>query len=516
MYKRQIDDSSKDLENPIRVNLGQFYGIEINDFAVTVARTALWISEDQMMKETMNIIHQNMDILPLKSYANIVEANALTMDWNNLVKAEELDYIMGNPPFVGARLMDKEQRKDLERVFGAKYKNIGMLDYVTGWYKKAFNYIKTTKIKVAFVSTSSISEGEMVGYLWKPLFDNGLNIVFAHESFKWISEASDMAQVYVVIIGFKDGNFDEKKYLYSNNNVKKVANINAYLKDAPNVFVERIRKPIFDVPKMHKGCQPTDGGNLIIEADELEAFLKKEPKAKKFIKKLIGAREFINNKDRYCLWLVDATPSELRAMPLVMERIRKTKERRLAANSKGTQKLAETPHLFRETYNYKEFIAIPRVSSSNRKYIPIGLLRDDVIATDALLIANSINLYEFGVISSNVHMGWMRVISGRLKNDYRYSAGIVYNNFPWPSPNKEEREKIEKSAQKILDARALYPSSSLADLYDDLTMPAELRKAHMLNDKAVMDAYGFDWRTMTESECVAELMKMYKALLGDK
>ncbi|EEI82291.1 DNA methyltransferase [Anaerococcus tetradius] len=510
-----IDESSEELENPIRVNLGQFYGIEINDFAVTVARTALWISEDQMMKETMNIIHQKMDILPLKSYANIVEANALTMDWNDLVKAEELDYIMGNPPFVGARLMDKEQRKDLEIVFGSKYKNIGMLDYVTGWYKKAFDYIKATKIKVAFVSTSSISEGEMVGYLWKPLFENGLNIVFAHESFKWISEASDMAQVYVVIIGFKDGIFDEKKYLYSNNSVKSVANINAYLKDAPNVFVERIRKPIFDVPKMHKGCQPTDGGNLIIEADELEAFLKKEPKAKKFIKKLIGAREFINNKDRYCLWLVDATPSELRAMPLVMERIRKTKEMRLAANSKGTQKLAETPHLFRETYNYKAFIAIPRVSSSNRKYIPIGLLRDDVIATDALLIANSINLYEFGVISSNVHMGWMRVISGRLKNDYRYSAGIVYNNFPWPSPNEKQREKIEKTAQKILDARALYPSSSLADLYDDLTMPAELRKAHMLNDKAVMEAYGFDWRTMTESECVAELMKMYKALLGD-
>lgn len=510
-----IDESSEELENPIRVNLGQFYGIEINDFAVTVARTALWISEDQMMKETMNIIHQKMDILPLKSYANIVEANALTMDWNDLVKAEELDYIMGNPPFVGARLMDKEQRKDLERVFGSKYKNIGMLDYVTGWYKKAFDYIKATKIKVAFVSTSSISEGEMVGYLWKPLFENGLNIVFAHESFKWISEASDMAQVYVVIIGFKDGNFDEKKYLYSNNSVKSVANINAYLKDAPNVFVERIRKPIFDVPKMHKGCQPTDGGNLIIEADELEAFLKKEPKAKKFIKKLIGAREFINNKDRYCLWLVDATPSELRAMPLVMERIRKTKEMRLAANSKGTRKLAETPHLFRETYNYDNYIVVPMLTSFQKKYIPMGFFDKNVISTNLNLIVEVNGIYEFGILSSNVHMAWTNVVCGRMGNAIRYSAGIVYNNFPWPSPNEKQREKIEKTAQKILDARALYSSSSLADLYDDLTMPAELRKAHMLNDKAVMEAYGFDWRTMTESECVAELMKMYKALLGD-
>ncbi|WP_311480688.1 DNA methyltransferase [uncultured Anaerococcus sp.] len=509
-----IDENSDDLKNPIRVNLGQFYGIEINDFAVTVARTALWISEDQMMKETMNIIHQSMDILPLKSYANIVEGNALTMDWNDLVDKNDLDYIMGNPPFVGARLMSKEQRRDLEGVFGKNWKNLGMLDYVTGWFKKSYDYIKNTEIESSFVSTSSVSEGEMVGYLWEPLFKDGLNIIYAHESFKWISEASDVAQVYVVIIGFKDGAYNRNKFLYTENNFKKVKNINGYLKDAPDVFINRSRKPLFDVPKMHKGCQPTDGGNLIIEADELDDFLKKEPKAKKYIKKLIGAREFLNNKDRYCLWLVGVSPSELKSMPLVMDRIRKTKEMRLAANSKGTQKLAETPHLFRETYNYDNYLVVPMLTTTERKYIPIGLYNGETISTNLNLVLEVNGIYEFSVLSSNVHMAWTSVVCGRMGNAIRYSAGVVYNNFPWPSPTEEQRKKIEETSQMILDARALYPESSLADLYDDLTMPPELRKAHQENDKAVMNAYGFDWRTMTESECVAELMKMYEKLVS--
>ena len=505
-----------DVENPIKVSLNQFYGIEINDFAVTVAKTALWISEDQMMKETEEIIHANIDFLPLKSYANIVEGNALRMDWEEVVSKNDLDYIMGNPPFVGARLMTANQRKDITGVFGEKYKNVGNLDYVTGWFKKAFEYIKNTKIKTAFVSTSSIAEGEMVGYLWKDLLKDDLEIIFGYTPFKWASEASKTANVHVVIIGFQHGRFSDKKYIFDENRIDIVNNINPYIKDAPNIFIERIRKPLSDVPKLHKGCQPTDGGNLIIEADELEDFIKKEPKSEKYIKNLIGSKEFLNNQKRYCLWLVDAPPNELRSMPLVMDRIRKTKEMRLNAKDKGTQKLAETPHLFRETYNYNKYMVIPKLHSENRKYIPIGFYNSDTISTDLNYISKTDSTYNFGILESNVHMAWTKVVCGRMGKAIRYSVGIVYNNFPWPDPSPEQKQKIEKTAQAILDARNLYPASSLADLYDELTMPKELRRAHQENDKAVMEAYGFDWRTMTESECVAELMKMYQDLVNQK
>lgn len=505
-----------DVENPIKVSLDQFYGIEINDFAVTVAKTALWISEDQMMKETEEIIHANIDFLPLKSYANIVEGNALRMDWEEVVAKGDLNYIMGNPPFVGARLMSVNQRKDITGVFGEKYKNVGNLDYVTGWFKKSFEYIKNTNIKSAFVSTSSIAEGEMVGYLWKDLLNEELEIIFGYTPFKWASEASKTANVHVVIIGFHHGEFLGNKYIFDENRIDIVNNINPYIKDAPNIFIQRIRKPLCDVPKLHKGCQPTDGGNLIIEEDELEDFLKKEPKAEKYIKNLIGAKEFLNNKKRYCLWLVDASPSELRSMPLVMDRMRKTKDMRLNAKDKGTKKLAETPHLFRETYNYSNYIVIPMLTTNSRKYLPIGFYGEDTISTNLNLISEVKSTYQFGVLSSNVHIAWTKIVSGKMGNGIRYSAGIVYNTFPWPDPSPEQKANIEKTAQAILDARDLYPTSSLADLYDELTMPMELRRAHQENDKAVMEAYGFDWRTMTESECVAELMKMYQDLVNQK
>lgn len=498
--------------NPIKVSIRQFYGIEINDFAVSVARTALWIAESQMMKETEDIINMNLDFFPLTNYPNIVEGNALRLNWEDIVPKNELNYIMGNPPFVGARLMSKDQRRDMNNIFN-DLKNAGNLDYVTAWFKKASEYIQLTKVQCAFVSTSSISEGEMVSIIWPNIFDDGIKIDFACTPFKWNSESKEAANVYCVIIGFSSINNEKRKIIYDNGHNKIVKNINAYLMDAPNIIINRIREPICNVPRLHKGCQPTDGGNLIIEADDYDDFIKKEPKSKKFIKKLIGAREFLNNTDRYCLWLVDASPSELKEMPLVLDRIRKTKEMRLSAKDKGTQKLADKPHLFRETYNYKNYLVIPKLHTERRKYIPMGFFDENIISTDLNYITSEATLYDFGVLESNVHMAWTKTICGRMGNAIRYSAGIVYNNFPWPSPTKEQKERIEKTAQMILDARNLYPDSSLADLYDDLTMPPELRKAHQEDDKAVMEAYGFDWRTMTESECVAELMKLYQALV---
>lgn len=397
-----------------------------------------------MMKETEEIIHANIDFLPLKSYANIVEGNALRMDWEEVVAKDELNYIMGNPPFVGARLMSANQRKDIIGVFGEKYKNVGNLDYVTGWFKKSFEYIKNTNIKLAFVSTSSIAEGEMVGYLWKDLLNEDLEIIFGYTPFKWASEASKIANVHVVIIGFQHGKFSDKKYIFDENRIDIVNNINPYIKDAPNIFIQRIRKPLCDVPKLHKGCQPTDGGNLIIEEDELEDFIKKEPKSEKYIKKLIGAKEFLNNKDRYCLWLVDVLPNELRSMPLVMDRIRKTRDMRLNAKDKGTQKLAETPHLFRETYNYNEYMVIPKFHSNSRKYIPIGFYGKDTISTDLNYISETDSTYNFGILESNVHMAWTKVVCGRMGKAIRYSVGIVYNTFPWPSHGQVKAKNKNK------------------------------------------------------------------------
>ena len=507
---------SLDFGNVIEVSIGQFYGIEINDFAVTVAKTALWIAESQMMKETENIIHMNLDFLPLKSYANIVEGNALRIDWETVVPKDKLNYIMGNPPFVGYSLQSPEQKQDILSIYvdekGKPYKTAGKIDYVSGWYFKAAEFMLETNIRTAFVSTNSITQGEQVAGVWKPLYDRfNIHIDFAHRTFRWDSEASLKAHVHCVIVGFSIVENLKDKQLYTSDRLQLVKNINAYLIDAPDVFVESRTKPVSKVLPMSTGNRPADGGHLIIEKEDYEDFIKKEPLAIKYIKKLTGAVEFINNKERYCLWLVGANPVELRKMPEVMKRIELCRQDRLNG-APDRQKLADTPTLFRETNNPDTYIIVPRVSSENRRYIPLGFLDKDVIPTDSATIIQNANLYDFGILTSNVHMAWMRAVCGRLKSDYRYSKDIVYNNFPWPTPTDEQKTKIEQTAQAILDARALYPDCSLADLYDELTMPVELRKAHQANDKAVMQAYGFWGKLNTESECVAELMRMYKEL----
>ncbi len=510
--------------NPIKVSIKQFYGIEINDFAVTVAKTALWIAESQMLKKTEDIVHMDLDFLPLKTYANIIEGNALRIDWEDVISKDKLNYIMGNPPFVGYSLQTKEQKDDILSIYvdenGKPYKSSGKIDYVAGWYFKSAELMQNTNIKTALVSTNSITQGEQVAGVWKPLFDRfNIHIDFAHRTFRWDSESNSKAHVHCVIVGFSCTPNNNKRKLYTNERMQLVDNINAYLIDAHNVFIESKNQPICNVPKMTTGNRPADGGHLIIEAEDYEEFIKKEPKAKQYIKCLTGASEFINNKPRYCLWLVGITPNELRAMPEVLKRVEACKEDRLNG-AEDRQKLAATPWLFRETNCPKSYIIVPATSSENRKYIPMGFLDDNTIATNAAIIIPNADKYYFGILESNVHMAWLRAVCGRLKSDYRYSKDIVYNNFPWCNPTTEQKAKIEKTAQGILDARALYPDCSLADLYDELTMPPELRKAHQENDKAVMEAYGFrikdeqtgKFRWLTESETVARLMQMYQEL----
>lgn len=508
--------SFADFENPIKVSISQFYGIEINDFAVTVAKTALWIAESQMMKETEDILHMQLDFLPLKSYANITEGNALQIDWETVVPKHKLNYIMGNPPFIGSNNQSDKQRKDMLLILDKMNKTV---DYVAGWYFKAAEYIQKTNIHVAFVSTNSITQGEQVEGIWKPLYNKfGIHIDFAYRTFQWDSEANMKAHVYCVIVSFSITPSKNKKLLFKSGSVELVDNINAYLIDAPDIFVERRKHPLCDIPEIRKGNQPTDGGYLIINENEIDEFLKKEPNASTYIKKLVGSKEYINRKPRYCLWLVNISPSELRKMPLVMERVNNVREIRLKSPDARTRRLADTPTVFRETNNPQSFIIVPSVSSENRRYIPMGFMDGDTIPTNLVLIIPDASLYHFGVLTSNVHMAWMRVVCGRLGMSYRYSKDIVYNNFPWCTPTDAQKAKIEQTAQAILDARALYPDCSLADLYDETTMPPELRKAHQANDKAVMQAYGFTKDTeafTSESACVAELMKMYQKLVSD-
>ena len=502
----------------IKVNISQFYGIEINDFACTVAKTALWIAESQTLKETSAIAGRAIDFLPLKTNAYIHEGNALRMDWSEVIAPDKLNYIMGNPPFVGHQMTSEEQKQDILDVFGKKWNNVGRLDYVACWYKKSAEMMDLNpQIRAALVSTNSITQGEQVAAIWQPLFERfNIHIDFAYRTFRWDSEADIKAHVHCVIIGFSvslgASGVRPKKIYLSDVQTIDATNINPYLIDAPDIFIDNRKKPLCDVPEIRKGNQPTDGGNLIIEADEYEEFIKKEPTAIPFIKKLIGAEEYINNKKRYCLWLTDASPAQLRSMPHVLERIAKVREMRLNSTDAGTRRKADTPHLFRETNNYESYIIAPSVSSEKRRYIPLGFMGVDMIPTNLVLIIPNASLYHFGVLTSNVHMAWMRVVCGRLKSDYRYSKDIVYNNFPWPTPTDEQKAKIEKTAQAILDARAKYPDCSLADLYDEVTMPPELRKAHQDNDRAVMQTYGMIPGKTTESECVAELFRLYKEM----
>ena len=554
--------------NPIKVSIQQFYGIEINDFAVTVATTALWISEAQMLAETEKIIKQDIDFLPLKSYHNIREGNALRMDWNfipykdglpspiplnsipssrtvpgyvpeekerievrpkvfQIVYEEEpkeegivhfFDYIIGNPPFIGARQMDSEQKQDVISIFGEKWKNVGNLDYVCCWYKKAFDAMRIGNPKVAFVSTNSICQGEQVANLWQPLMEHGLHIDFAHRTFRWDSESTTKAQVHCIIVGFsKQDEKDNECLLFDNDKVTKVKHINAYLTAAPNIFIWSRPKPICDVPLIGIGNKPIDGGNYLFEKEEMEEFIRIEPDSAAYFHPFYGAYEFINQKPRYCLWLGDCSPAELRRMPHCLKRVEAVKEVRLASKSEGTRKIADRPTRFHvENFPTEDYIVIPEVSSEKRRYIPMGLMTPDVICSNKLRIMPNVSRYHFGVLQSNVHMAWMRAVAGRLEMRYDYSINIVYNNFPWPTPTEEQKAKIEQTAQAILDARAKYPDSSLADLYDELTMPIELRKAHQENDRAIMAAYGFPVKTMTESQCVAELFKLYQELTKNK
>ena len=502
-----------DAINPIQVSISQFYGIEINDFAVTVAKTALWIAESQMLKETEDIVHMSLDFLPLKSYANIQEGNALQLDWKNIVAKNELNYIMGNPPFIGARLMTVTQKDDMQIVFG-QLKGLGNLDYVSAWYKKATEFIEGTSISVAFVSTNSITQGEQVAILWEPLFEKGIHIDFAYRTFKWESEAKDKAAVHCAIIGFSDKTSTGKRKLFYGDNVHEVDNINAYLYDAPNIFIVNRKKPLQDVPQMDFGSMPNDGGFLCdYSEEEKSVVVEKYPLAEKMFKRFVGATEFIHNKSRWCLWLKGISPSDIKSIPPIWEAVQKVKEMRSESNREATRKLAATPSLFGEIRQPdKDYLIVPRHSSENRRYIPIGYIGKDTICGDANMLIPDADLFSFGVLMSNVHMAWVRAVCGRIKSDYRYSSAVVYNNFPWCNPTEEEKAKIEVTAQGILDARALYPDSSLADLYDEILMPPELRKAHLRNDKAVMQAYGFSIRDTTEESCVAELMKMYQAL----
>ena len=551
--------------NPIKVSIQQFYGIEINDFAVTVATTALWISEAQMLAETEKIIKQDIDFLPLKAYHNIREGNALRMDWDvieipsdiptiyaknayvifedesmmasepdvyediNLVTSDvkrgpkpnirykvQYDYIIGNPPFVGYAYQTKEQKEDLKVLMKDFGNNI---DYVAGWYYKASSIIKNTATQCAFVSTNSITQGEQVTAIWKPMIERfGIHFNFAHRTFRWDSEASLKAHVHCVIIGFSFCQTAQEKIIYDNEKIIKARNINGYLLDAPDVYIEKKSKPLCDVPIMIRGSSPIDDGNLLLTIEEKEDYIVKEPQGMKFLRPFMMGKDFINRKPRWCFWLVGASPAELKACPILLKRIEAIRDFRMKSSKVATVQSAATPTLFGEMRLCdSDYVAIPKVTSENRRYIPIDYLKAEVIAGDKLFQMPNASLYHFGVLVSNVHMAWMRAVCGRLKSDYSYSNTIVYNNFPWPNPTEEQKAKIEQTAQAILDARAKYPDSSLADLYDELTMPVELRKAHQENDRAVMQAYGFPVKsTFTESQCVAELFKLYKEKIKNK
>ena len=513
------------LDGIVKVSIAQFHGIEINDFAVSVAKTAMWISEAKMLNETANILHAPPKYLPLHDYDGIVEGNALRMDWGELISRRDaeaqrgFDYIMGNPPFIGARNKTSGQAADMESVFGGKWSGLGNLDYVTAWYKKATDYVLATKntesTKAAFVSTNSICQGDSVATLWKPLFGSGLEIDFAHRTFRWDNESFEKAHVHCVIVGFHcfaAKNAKSAKTLFDGDKVIKASHINGYLMDAQDAWIESRSKPLCDVPSLVFGSMPNDGGHLSNWEEEAHnKIVDNYPSAGALFRRFVGATEFINNHIRWCLWLKDVSPSAIRAVPPVMEAVSEVQKMRAGSSRASTRKLAETPTLFGEIRQPdSDYLIVPRHSSENRRYIPLGYYHADVICGDSCMVLPNATLYHFGVLTSSVHMAWMRAVAGRLEMRYRYSAAIVYNNFPWPdlSALAPLREEISQTAQAILDARAKYPDSSLADLYDPLTMPHDLRKAHEANDRAVLEAYGLKPGT-PEPEIVAHLFKLY-------
>ncbi len=515
LISKQISFTASQDETAIQVSISQFYGIEKNDFAVAVARTALWIAESQMWNETKSLIVFYGDLLPLKSYNNIVEGNALRIDWNEVVKSCELNFIIGNPPFVGQSVRTKEQSDDMAFIWG-KGEIETKLDYVICWYKKAMDYIKGTAIKAAFVSTNSICQGESVPTFWKLMIENGAEIIFAYRSFVWSSEAIEKAAVHCVIVGFSDGRNDEAKFIFDEKSQIEATHINPYLYDAPDTWIRnRQNRPRNGLSKMTTGSPPTDDGGLLMTADERKQLELKYPALAKYIKPFIGAREFLHDKvgefSRYCLWFKDGNPSDYANVPEIKARLEKVKAIRERSNADRIQKMADYPYLFCQNRQpASTYLVIPRHSSENRRYIPIGFMLPEVIAGDACSIIPDVSIYEFGVLTSSVHMAWVRVVAGRLEMRIRYSPA-VYNNFVWPSPSEKQRAKIEMTAQKILDVRAKYPDSTLADLYAPLTMPEELLKAHKANDAAVCEAYGWP-KDVSKNEIVTRLFVMYKEL----
>ena len=513
------------MDDLIKVGIHQFYGIEINDFAVTVAKTALWIAESQMMKETEEIMDTNLDFLPLKSYANITEANALRIDWESVVPKDKLSYIMGNPPFSAGRRMCESQRDDMN-IVAYDFSKSGDLDYVSAWYIISARYMQDTNIKAGFVSTSSITQGEQVVLLWRNLFEKyNLNIIYAIRSFNWESEAKLQAGVHCVIIEFEIGYTIKEKIIVDNESKKKVSHINGYLMGTPDIWIEGIKKPICKVPVINNGSKPLDNAICAFTPDEKADFIKKEPKSESYFFRYMGSKEFINNIERWFLLINRIPPHILSKMPNVLKLLEEIRQYRLNSISKPTQKLAEAPAKFHfENMPDNDYLVIPQTSSGKRRYVPIGFLTPDILVNNKLQVMRNGGLYEFGVLSSNVHNAWLRTVAGRLRDDFTYSVSVVYNTFPWCNSTEEQKSKIKKTAQSILDARNIYPESSLADLYKDISMPPELRKAHQDNDWAVMEAYGFAEKVngkykaicKTESECVAELMKMYQKLTKER
>ncbi|MFR0596732.1 DNA methyltransferase [Limosilactobacillus mucosae] len=496
------------------VKITNFYGIEINDFAVSVAKTAMWIAEAQTMQRSQDRgIYTNKEFFPLTTNVGIHEGNALRMDWAKIVKPYECDYIMGNPPFIGYSLQNKDQKDDVKQLFGT-VKNSGKLDYVSCWFLKATEFMQKTSIHAAFVSTNSIAQGISVPTLWKLLIEKyGITINFAYRSFVWNNEATNKAHVHVVIIGFSNKNYENvEKIIFNGNKTTKAKNINPYLIDSSNVFIDVRKKALCDAPVMRRGCQPTDNGNLILSPEEKDKLIADYPEAKKFIHRFLMGSDMIKNNYRYCIWLVDVAPNEYRNIKPIVNRIEKVRQFRLKSKKAATCKKAETPMLFDEhNAPIADYIAVPKTSSENRNYIPMDYFDKSVIPGDALRIIPNATLFDFGLLESSVHMAWMRTVAGRMKSDYSYSNTIVYNNFPWPVIDDKTKAKIAKTAQGILDARKRYPNSSLADLYDPLTMPSQLRKAHEANDKAVLKAYGLK-PSASEAEIVQHLFKMYEQL----
>lgn len=517
LYGDQLGTSLKEVT---WVNVDQFYGIELEEFPAQISMVAMWLIDHQMNMMCSNVFGEYYRRLPLTKSAHIINGNALRLDWDTVVPNKDDNlFIIGNPPFGGKHLQSVAQKQDMKFVC-YDIPLYASLDFVACWYIKSARFIQGTGIRCALVATNSITQGEQVGILWSYLLAKGVNIQFAHRTFKWKNEAKGQAGVYCVIIGFSLSNAGKKTlFIYDTVNSdpyeSTAKNINPYLIDFENLVLVSRSKTICKVPAMVWGNKPVDGGHLIIEDSDKEEFLKREPKAKEFIRQLIGAREFLHSEKRWCLWLVDVDPNILKSMPNVIERVKRVKDMRLKSKDKGARDLADYPYRFRDTRNPKNFILLPTVSSENRKYVPIGFFHGDVIASNLCHMIPDGTLYEFGVLTSTIHMAWMRGVCGRLEGRYRYSSNIVYNNFPWaPSPSDAQKKRIATAAQAVLDARAAYPNSTLADLYDPLAMPKPLLDAHRALDTAVDASYRKAPFT-SELERLEYLFGMYKELTKD-